>query len=61
MCSSDLTLYEGLEVKSVLKRLKTPSFAAQVSRNDINDAVSRAQVDLSDLIQFVIDHQRSVS
>lgn len=55
------TLYEGLEVKSVLKRLKTPSFAAQVSREDINDAVSRAQVDLNDLIQFVIDHQRSVS
>lgn len=55
------TLYEGLEVKSVLKRLKTPSFAAQVSREDINDAVSKAQVDLNDLIQFVIDHQRSVS
>ena len=55
------TLYEGLEVKSVLKRLKTPSFAAQVSRDDINDAVSRAQIDLNDLIQFIIDHQREVS
>ena len=31
-------LYEGLEVKSVLKRLKTLSFAAQVSRDDITDA-----------------------
>jgi predicted hydrolase (HD superfamily) len=48
-------------VKSVLKRLKTPSFAAQVSRDDINDAVSRAQIDLNDLIQFIIDHQREVS
>src|SRR5689334_4440759 len=33
------TLYEGLEVKSVLKRLKAPSFAAQVSREDITDAL----------------------
>jgi predicted hydrolase (HD superfamily) len=53
--------YEGLEVKSVLKRLKTPSFAAQVSRDDINDAVSRAGVTLDELIQFVIDHQKNVA
>lgn len=55
------TLYEGLEVKSVLKRLKTPSFAAQVSREDINDAVSRIDVSLEVLIQFIIDHQKNVS
>ncbi len=55
------TRYEGLEVKSVLKRLKTPSFAAQVSRDDINDAVSRIDTSLEDLIQFVIDHQKEVS
>jgi predicted hydrolase (HD superfamily) len=54
------TRYEGLEVKSVLKRLKTPSFAAQVSREDIHDAVSRTEHTLEDLIQFVIDHQRTV-
>jgi predicted hydrolase (HD superfamily) len=54
------TRYEGLEVKSVLKRLKTPSFAAQVSRDDINDALSRIDVPLEDLIQFIIDHQRNV-
>jgi predicted hydrolase (HD superfamily) len=54
-------LYEGLEVKSVLKRLKTPSFAAQVSREDIQDAVSRINVSLEELIQFIIDHQRSVT
>ena len=35
------TLYEGLEVKSILKKLKTPSFAAQVNRDDITDALSR--------------------
>ena len=55
------TMYEGLEVKSVLKRLKTPSFAAQVSREDINDAVSRIDVPIEELIPFIIDHQKIVS
>lgn len=55
------TRYEGLEVKSVLKRLKTPAFAAQVSREDIADATSRAGVALEDLIQFIVNHQQSVS
>ncbi len=55
------TLYEGLEVKSVLKRLKTPSFAAQVSREDITDALSRAGIGLEEMIQFIIDHQKDVS
>jgi predicted hydrolase (HD superfamily) len=54
------TLYEGLEVKNVLKRLKTPSFAAQVSREEINDAVANIDVTLEELIQFIIDHQKSV-
>lgn len=52
------TLYDGLEVKSVLKRLKTPSFAAQVSREDITDALSRIDVSLEELIQFIISHQK---
>jgi predicted hydrolase (HD superfamily) len=55
------TRYEGLEVKSVLKRLKTPSFAAQVNRNDITDALSRIDTPLENLIQFVIDHQKDVA
>ncbi len=55
------TLYEGLEVKSVLKRLKTLSFAAQVNRDDITDALSRIDVSLEELIQFIIDHQKAVS
>ncbi len=55
------TLYEGLEVKSVLKRLKTPSFAAQVSREDIQDAVTRIDIPLEELIQFIIDHQKKIS
>lgn len=52
--------YEGLEVKSVLKRLKSPSFAAQVSREDITDAIARIDYSLEELIQFIIDHQRNV-
>ena len=55
------TRYEGLEVKSVLKRLKSPAFAAQVSREDINDAISRINISLEETIQFVIDHQKDVS
>jgi predicted hydrolase (HD superfamily) len=53
--------YEGMDVKSVMKKLKTPSFAAQVSREDINDAVSRISVPLEELIAFVIDHQKEVA
>jgi len=55
------TGYEGLEVKSVLKRLKTPSFAAQVSREDISDALSRINIPLEELIRFIISHQSAVS
>jgi predicted hydrolase (HD superfamily) len=55
------TRYDGLEVKSVLKRLKTPSFAAQVNRDDINDAISRINIPLEEIIQFIIDHQKDVS
>ncbi len=55
------TGYEGLEVKSVLKRLKSPSFAAQVSREDISDAISRIDSSLEEIIGFIIDHQKLVS
>jgi predicted hydrolase (HD superfamily) len=55
------TGYEGLESKSVLKRLKSPSFAAQVSREDISDALSRIDTPLEELISFIIEHQRSVN
>lgn len=54
------TRYEGMDVKSILKKLKTPSFAAQVSREDINDAIYRINVPLEELIAFVIEHQKNV-
>lgn len=55
------TRYDGLEVKSVLKRLKSPAFAAQVSREDIQDAMSRINTPFEEIIQFVIDHQKDVN
>jgi hypothetical protein len=33
---------------------------AQVSREDIDDAVSRIDVSLDDLISFIIDHQKLI-
>lgn len=54
------TRYEGMDVKGILKKLKTPSFAAQVNRDDITDALSRIDTPLEEVIQFVIDHQKEV-
>ncbi len=55
------TRYEGMDVKSVVKKLKTPSFAAQVSREDINDAISRITYPLDEIIDFIITHQKDVN
>jgi predicted hydrolase (HD superfamily) len=54
------TRYEGMDVKSVLKKLKTLSFAAQVNREDITDAISRIDSSLEEIIQFILDHQKTV-
>lgn len=55
------TRYEGMDVKSVLKKLKTPSFAAQVNREEINDAISRTPLTLEEVIEFIIGHQPAIS
>lgn len=55
------TRYEGLDVKSILKKLKTPSFAAQVNRDDITDAISRIETPFEEIVEFVIKHQQNVS
>jgi predicted hydrolase (HD superfamily) len=52
--------YNGMEVKGVKKRLKEKSFAANVSREEINDACSRAGVPLEEVIAFIIEHQPKV-
>ena len=54
------TRYEGMDVKSILKKLRTLSFAAQVSHDDINDAIVRINTPLEEIIQFIIDHQKNV-
>jgi len=54
------TRYEGLDSKSILKKLKTPSFAAQVSREDISDALARIVTPLEEIIEFIILHQQHV-
>jgi predicted hydrolase (HD superfamily) len=49
--------YTGMEVKGVKKRLKDKTFAAQVSREDIQDASERAEISVDELIRFVIENQ----
>ena len=55
------TRYEGMDVKSVQKKLKNLAFAAQVNRDDISDALSRIDVPLEELIEFVIAHQKNIN
>ena len=52
--------YDGMELKGAKKRLKEKSFAANVSREEIQDACDRAGFSLEELIQFVIAHQGQV-
>jgi predicted hydrolase (HD superfamily) len=52
--------YEGMDEKSVLKKLKTLSFAAQVNRDDISDSLSRIDRSLEEIIRFILDHQKDV-
>ena len=49
--------YNDMELKGVKKRLKEKSFAANVSREEINDACNRAGIALDDVINFIISKQ----
>jgi predicted hydrolase (HD superfamily) len=49
--------YAGMELKGVKKRLKEKTFAANVSRDDIQDACQRADIELDFLITFILKHQ----
>ena len=53
--------YIDMDVKGVKKRLKEKSFAANVSRDDINDACERAGIQLDELIAFIIPRQAAVT
>jgi putative nucleotidyltransferase with HDIG domain len=46
---------EGMTAKSVRKKLKQPSFAAKVDRDQIRRAIEELDVDETEHIQFVID------
>ena len=46
--------YSGMEVKGVKKRLKEKSFAANVNREEIYDAIERAGLNLDEFIEFII-------
>jgi len=52
--------YDGMELKGVKKRLREKSFAANVSREEIDDACKRAGTGLDELIVFIIDRQGGV-
>ncbi|MEO5674666.1 MAG: hydrolase [Chitinophagales bacterium] len=53
--------YAGMEVKGVIKRLKDKAFAANVSRDDIQDASERAEIKPGELIEYIIHHQPGVT
>src|SRR2546421_2119454 len=52
---------ETLEPKSVKKKLKQPSFAAGVSRDDVYQGAEELGVELDDHIAFVIDAMRPIA
>jgi predicted hydrolase (HD superfamily) len=52
--------YNGMELKGVKKRFKEKAFAANVNRDEIMDAMSRAAIELDDLILFIIQRQGNV-
>lgn len=53
--------YKDMNVKGVKKRLKDKAFAAAVSREEINDACTLAEVSLEDVIGFITNHQGTVT
>ena len=51
--------YAGMELKGVKKRFKEKSFASNVNREEIMDAISRAGLQPDDVIQFIVERQGS--
>ncbi len=53
--------YAGMELKVVKKRFKEKSFAANVNRDEIMDAMNRAGVELDKILPFIIAKQQMCS
>ena len=53
--------YAGMEPKGIKKRLKDKAFAANVSREDIQDALQKSGSNLDEILPFIIKHQSQVS
>lgn len=49
--------YDGMELKGVKKRLKEKSFAANVSREEIQEACDIAGLGIDEVIEFILLHQ----
>src|SRR5581483_3714576 len=52
---------DGLEARSVRKRMKDKAFARQVSREDMTEGAELLGVDLDEHIAFVIDAMRPIA
>lgn len=52
--------YEGMELKGLKKRFKEKAFAANVNRDEIMDAMQIAQLELDNVMQFIIEKQGDV-
>ena len=52
--------YAGMELKGIKKRFKEKAFAANVNREEIQDAMQRAGVELESIMQFIIEKQGAV-
>ena len=52
--------YAGMEVKGLQKRFREKGFAATVNREEIMDALQRANVEPDYIMQFIIDRQGRV-
>lgn len=49
------TRIEGMKVKSVMKKLKTATFAAKVDREEVYKGAELLGWDIRELVQFIID------
>ena len=51
--------YTGMELKGVKKRFKEKGFAAGVNRDEVLDALNRAEVEMDDIAMFILQRQKN--